>query len=120
MILKYILTTCWEQILRFPPCRLTALVPRILRGKFPFLIWHVTKWSRIRGLIKLQLWIIRCPIPSTMKYLALISGGKDSCYNLVHCAHNGHELVAAASLGPGPGKGPAYTQSGLLAKFTAS
>ncbi|KAF9464425.1 hypothetical protein BDZ94DRAFT_1297190 [Collybia nuda] len=39
-----------------------------------------------------------------MKYLALLSGGKDSCYNLVHCAKNGHELVAAASLGPGEGK----------------
>ncbi|KAF8812566.1 hypothetical protein BYT27DRAFT_7160154 [Phlegmacium glaucopus] len=39
-----------------------------------------------------------------MKYIALLSGGKDSCYNLVHCAQNGHELVAAASLGPEPGK----------------
>ncbi|KZV71365.1 hypothetical protein PENSPDRAFT_684603 [Peniophora sp. CONT] len=39
-----------------------------------------------------------------MKYVALLSGGKDSCYNLVHCHKNGHELVAAASLGPGPGK----------------
>ncbi|TFK43414.1 hypothetical protein BDQ12DRAFT_718637 [Crucibulum laeve] len=39
-----------------------------------------------------------------MKYLALLSGGKDSCYNLVHCAKNGHELVAAASLRPEPGK----------------
>lgn len=40
-----------------------------------------------------------------MKYVALLSGGKDSCYNLLHCHKNGHELVAAASLGPGPGKG---------------
>lgn len=40
-----------------------------------------------------------------MKIVALLSGGKDSCYNLVHCAANGHELVAAASLGPGAGKG---------------
>ena len=55
----------------------------------------------------------------TMKYLALLSGGKDSCYNLVHCAQGGHELVAAASLGPEPGKGPAYTQFRLLIKFTA-
>ncbi|KAG6821595.1 hypothetical protein H0H93_000104 [Arthromyces matolae] len=39
-----------------------------------------------------------------MKYLALLSGGKDSCFNLLHCAKNGHELVAAASLGPGAGK----------------
>ncbi|KAK7061844.1 Diphthine--ammonia ligase [Favolaschia claudopus] len=39
-----------------------------------------------------------------MKYVALLSGGKDSCYNLLHCKRNGHELVSAASLGPGPGK----------------
>ncbi len=40
-----------------------------------------------------------------MKYIALLSGGKDSCYNLLHCHKNGHELVAAASLRPEPGKG---------------
>lgn len=40
-----------------------------------------------------------------MKYLALLSGGKDSCYNLLHCAKNGHELIAAASLAPESGKG---------------
>ncbi|KXN86413.1 Diphthine--ammonia ligase [Leucoagaricus sp. SymC.cos] len=39
-----------------------------------------------------------------MKYVALLSGGKDSCFNLLHCQENGHELVAAASLGPEPGK----------------
>ena len=41
-----------------------------------------------------------------MKVVGLLSGGKDSCFNLVHCHLNGHELVAAASLGPGKGKGP--------------
>jgi diphthamide synthase (EF-2-diphthine--ammonia ligase) len=40
-----------------------------------------------------------------MKYVALLSGGKDSCFNLVHCQRNGHELIAAASLGPELGKG---------------
>ncbi|KAL1755302.1 hypothetical protein FB107DRAFT_275021 [Schizophyllum commune] len=39
-----------------------------------------------------------------MRYVALLSGGKDSCYNLLHCAKNGHVIVAAASLGPEPGK----------------
>ena len=45
-----------------------------------------------------------------MKYVALLSGGKDSCYNVMHCHRNGHELIAAASLGPGKGKGeiPAF------------
>lgn len=40
-----------------------------------------------------------------MKYVALLSGGKDSCFNLLHCQKNGHELVAAASLRPEQGKG---------------
>ncbi|EKM59139.1 uncharacterized protein PHACADRAFT_86977 [Phanerochaete carnosa HHB-10118-sp] len=39
-----------------------------------------------------------------MKYVALLSGGKDSCYNLLHCYKNSHELVAAASLRPEPGR----------------
>ncbi|KAF9076786.1 hypothetical protein BDP27DRAFT_1413934 [Rhodocollybia butyracea] len=39
-----------------------------------------------------------------MKYVALLSGGKDSCFNLLHCLKNGHELVAAASLRPEQGK----------------
>lgn len=41
----------------------------------------------------------------TMKYVALLSGGKDSCFNLLHCENNGHSLVAAATLGPEQGKG---------------
>jgi diphthine-ammonia ligase len=40
-----------------------------------------------------------------MKIVALLSGGKDSCYNLVHCVRNHHEIIAAASLGPEKGKG---------------
>ncbi|KAI0776109.1 hypothetical protein BD413DRAFT_649402 [Trametes elegans] len=40
----------------------------------------------------------------SMKYVALLSGGKDSCYNLMHCFKNGHELIAAATLGPERGK----------------
>ena len=44
---------------------------------------------------------------TTMKYVGLLSGGKDSCFNLLHCQRNGHELVAAASLGPPNGKGSA-------------
>lgn len=55
-----------------------------------------------------------------MKYLALLSGGKDSCYNLVHCAQLGHELLAAASLGPELGKGPISTTSSFFTVFMAS
>ncbi|KAI9325237.1 hypothetical protein BDR26DRAFT_817542 [Obelidium mucronatum] len=33
-----------------------------------------------------------------MKVVALLSGGKDSCFNLMHCVANGHEIVAVANL----------------------
>lgn len=39
------------------------------------------------------------------KVIGLVSGGKDSCFNLVHCAANGHELVAIATLQPEEGIG---------------
>lgn len=33
-----------------------------------------------------------------MKVIALISGGKDSCYNMCKCVDDGHEIVALANL----------------------
>ncbi|KAK9469594.1 hypothetical protein V1512DRAFT_13141 [Lipomyces arxii] len=35
-----------------------------------------------------------------MKTVALVSGGKDSCYNMMHCIRNEHEIVALANLHP--------------------
>lgn len=35
-----------------------------------------------------------------MKVVALISGGKDSCFNMMHCIANGHDIVALANLRP--------------------
>ncbi|GFT87989.1 diphthine--ammonia ligase [Nephila pilipes] len=35
-----------------------------------------------------------------MKVVALISGGKDSCYNMIQCVAHGHEVVALAHLQP--------------------
>ncbi|XP_051775760.1 diphthine--ammonia ligase [Erpetoichthys calabaricus] len=35
-----------------------------------------------------------------MKVVALISGGKDSCYNMMQCIAAGHEIVALANLQP--------------------
>lgn len=35
-----------------------------------------------------------------MKFVALVSGGKDSCFNILHCLNAGHELVAMANLHP--------------------
>ena len=39
------------------------------------------------------------------KVIGLLSGGKDSCFNLLHCAANGHDIVALATLTPEPGVG---------------
>lgn len=35
-----------------------------------------------------------------MKVVALISGGKDSCYNMMQCVADGHEIIALANLKP--------------------
>lgn len=35
-----------------------------------------------------------------MRVVALISGGKDSCYNMVQCVMAGHDIVALANLKP--------------------
>ena len=53
----------------------------------------------------MQLHVCNINLSAPMKYVALLSGGKDSCFNLVHCQKNGHELVAAASLRPADGTG---------------
>lgn len=35
-----------------------------------------------------------------MKFVALVSGGKDSCFNIMHCLAQGHELACLANLYP--------------------
>ena len=43
------------------------------------------------------------------------SGGKDSCFNLLHCLANGHEIVALARLAPPAGEGgrwPTFQKTG--------
>jgi diphthine-ammonia ligase len=37
---------------------------------------------------------------ATMKVVALVSGGKDSCYSIMKCQQHGHEIVALANLHP--------------------
>ncbi|XP_069861827.1 LOW QUALITY PROTEIN: diphthine--ammonia ligase [Dipodomys merriami] len=36
----------------------------------------------------------------SMRVAALISGGKDSCYNMMQCVSAGHQIVALANLRP--------------------
>lgn len=36
-----------------------------------------------------------------MKVAALLSGGKDSCYNMIECVRHGHEIVCLVNLCPG-------------------
>lgn len=35
-----------------------------------------------------------------MRFVALVSGGKDSCFNIAKCISHGHELVCLANLCP--------------------
>lgn len=44
-----------------------------------------------------------------MRVVALVSGGKDSCFNILQCVAAGHEIVALANLRP---------ESNLRGKFT--
>lgn len=42
-----------------------------------------------------------------MRVVALLSGGKDSCFNMMQCIAAGHDVVAIANLYP-VGKGNTY------------
>ncbi|KAL6156200.1 hypothetical protein ACJBU6_05331 [Exserohilum turcicum] len=42
-------------------------------------------------------------MPSPLNVIALISGGKDSLFSILHCQANGHSVVALANLHPAPG-----------------
>lgn len=35
-----------------------------------------------------------------MRVVAMVSGGKDSCYNMMQCVAEGHQIVALANLHP--------------------
>ena len=37
---------------------------------------------------------------TSYKVLALISGGKDSCYSMIQCVSAGHQIVGLANLRP--------------------
>ena len=51
-----------------------------------------------------KLWKLGKLITFMMKVLALISGGKDSCFNMMQCVAAGHDIVALGNLYP-VGKG---------------
>ena len=40
-------------------------------------------------------------VRSFMKVAALLSGGKDSCYNMIECVRHGHQIVCLVNLCPG-------------------
>ncbi|PLB39852.1 diphthine--ammonia ligase family protein [Aspergillus candidus] len=49
----------------------------------------------------------------SLNVIALISGGKDSLYSILHCIRNGHNVVALANLHPAPSHNAPHTsQSG--------
>ena len=39
---------------------------------------------------------------ASLNVIALISGGKDSLFSILHCQANGHTVVALANLHPAP------------------
>ncbi|RGP81571.1 meiotically up-regulated 71 [Fusarium longipes] len=47
-----------------------------------------------------------------LNVIALISGGKDSFFSLIHCIEHGHRIVALANLFPGPGTLTSGSSSG--------
>lgn len=51
------------------------------------------------------------------KVIGLVSGGKDSCFNLMHCIANGHEIVALATLTPEPGVGEFFPRNTEISCF---
>lgn len=52
-----------------------------------------------------------------MRFVALISGGKDSFYAALECVKHGHELVALANLHPVQNEGTVPSRSPLLHAF---
>ena len=54
------------------------------------------------------------------KVLGLVSGGKDSCFNLLHCVANGHDVVALATLTPEPGTGESLGLTQSVAAVTGA
>lgn len=58
------------------------------------------KWPIISEL-KRNLNSARCwPVEVRMKVVGLTSGGKDSCYSLMMCMKDGHDVVCLANLHP--------------------
>lgn len=49
--------------------------------------------------------------PQSMKVVALLSGGKDSCFNLLESLANGHEPIAVGGLLPTAGVGRSSSSS---------
>ncbi|KAF5619711.1 meiotically up-regulated 71 [Fusarium sp. NRRL 52700] len=52
-----------------------------------------------------------------LNVIALISGGKDSFFSLIHCIEHGHRLVALANLFPGPAPDSSSAISGGQSPF---
>ncbi len=56
---------------------------------------------RMRETTLVKSWLVHgVYVLTKMRVVALISGGKDSCYNMMKCVAAGHEIVALANLQP--------------------
>lgn len=74
-----------------------------------FYIAAVTVFASSRSIVRLL--HIMSQSPTKHKVIGLVSGGKDSCFNLMHCVANGHEIVALATLMPEQGIGQCASET---------
>ena len=62
------------------------------------LVWHRKKTTTPTFVTKVQNFeVTKNQRSETMKVVALISGGKDSCFNMMQCIAAGHEIIALAN-----------------------
>ena len=55
--------------------------------------------------------------PTMMDVVALVSGGKDSCHNMLHCIAAGHRIVAIANMAPPQDTGVSCTPTSNSLRF---
>ena len=59
-----------------------------------------TKTNACEKKLKFQVSKFKEVMGKSLKVVALVSGGKDSCYSMLQCVSAGHQIVALANLRP--------------------
>ena len=61
---------------------------------------HVPKQTHVKIFFKVASFKLKEVMGKSLKVVALVSGGKDSCYSMLQCVSAGHQIVALANLRP--------------------